>query len=195
NFSNKHTVVDGANDNLSANFTATSVLKTMQEQGIEFENTEVCALMAGSEEAGLRGAYAFSKAHAEEIKNSGIETVFVVLETLKESDKLGVYDKDMCATVATNLEVCDLVQRAAVEVGAIKEGSKYQFVGIGATDAAAFSQYGLKATCLAGLDHKLRDYYHTRKDTVGNTSPECIELAYKTCMRTLEIFDKEGLKK
>ena len=54
-FSNTKKVVDGANDNLTACYMAMAALKTLKDEGIEFENTEVCVLLTGSEEAGLRG--------------------------------------------------------------------------------------------------------------------------------------------
>jgi hypothetical protein len=193
-FSNKSTVVDGANDNLTACLTSISVLKTMKDEDISFENTEVCALMAGSEEAGLRGAMAYSKAHKAELeaeKEAGIETIFIVLETLREVSHLCIYDKDMNGIVKTDLQVCKLLQNAAKE--AIGRDIKYSTVTLGSTDAAAFSNAGLKSACFAGLDHNLQRYYHTRMDTYTNLSTECLDLAYKVCMKTLELYDRDGL--
>lgn len=190
-FSNKNKVVDGANDNLTASLTSIAVLKTMKDEGIEFENTEVGALMAGSEEAGLRGAMAFAKAHKGEFDD--VETIFVVLETLREVDHLSVYSRDMNGVVKVDPEVCDLIQRAGKE--AIGRDIPLATVTLGSTDAAAFANAGLKAACFAALDHKLQPYYHTRKDSYDNLSKECLSLCYKTCMKTLEIFDKQGLSR
>ena len=53
---NKHRVVDGANDNLSGCYMGIAILKALQDEGIEFENTEIGVILSGSEEAGLRGA-------------------------------------------------------------------------------------------------------------------------------------------
>jgi hypothetical protein len=194
NFSNKSTVVDGANDNLTACLTSIAVLKTMKDEGIEFEDTEVCALMAGSEEAGLRGAMAFSKAHKDELINdekNGIETIFIVLETLRETHCLSIYNKDMNGVVPTDPKVCRLIKNAAKE--AIDRDIPYATVSLGSTDAAAFSRAGLKSACFAGLDHKLQRYYHTRMDTHTNLSKECLDQAYKVCMKTLEIYAEKGL--
>ncbi|MDR2267567.1 MAG: M20/M25/M40 family metallo-hydrolase [Christensenellaceae bacterium] len=194
NFSNKSTIVDGANDNLTACLTSISVLKTMQDENIVFENTEVCALMAGSEEAGLRGAMAFSKAHKAELDKdaaNGIETIFIVLETLREKDCLSIYNKDMNGVVPADPQVCKLLKIAAKE--AINKDLHYSTVSLGSTDAAAFSNAGLKSACFAALNHKLQRYYHTRMDTYTNLSKETLDLAYKVCMKTLEIYDKDGL--
>ena len=51
-------VVDGANDNLSADFIAMGVIKEMAENDVRFENTEVCARLSGAEEAATGGAVA-----------------------------------------------------------------------------------------------------------------------------------------
>lgn len=188
-FSNKNKVVDGANDNLSACLTAISVLKTMKEEGISFENTEVGAIMAGSEEAGLRGAMAFAEQHKGEFDD--VETVFIVLETLREVDHLSIYEKDMNGVVKVDPKVCRLIQKAGEE--AIDRKIPLCTVTLGATDAAAFANAGLKTACFAALDHKLQPYYHTRKDSYDNLSKPCLTLCYKTCMKTLELFDKNGL--
>lgn len=190
-FSNRRKVVDGANDNLTACFEAVAVLKTMEEQNIRFEHTEVAALMAGSEEAGLRGAMAFAKAHKEEIE--AVETIFIVLETLREVDHISIYSKDMNGLVKVDPDVCRLVQRAAKE--AINRDIPLATVTLGSTDSAAFANAGMKSTCLAAMNHHLQPYYHTRKDTYTNLSEECLGLIYKVCMKTLEIYDKEGLPK
>lgn len=55
---NKHRIVDGANDNLSGCYMGIAILKALQDQGIEFENTEIGVILSGSEEAGLRGSKA-----------------------------------------------------------------------------------------------------------------------------------------
>ena len=62
-FENKKRPVMGANDNLTGCFISMAVVKYMQHHDIRFENTEVWVVLTGSEEAGLRGAKAFCKAH------------------------------------------------------------------------------------------------------------------------------------
>ncbi|MFA5450004.1 MAG: M20/M25/M40 family metallo-hydrolase [Clostridia bacterium] len=188
-FSNRKKVVDGANDNLTACLTALAVLKTMKDEDISFENTEVCALMSGSEEAGLRGAMAFAEAHKGEFDD--VETIFVVLETLREPEHLSIYQKDMNGTVKVDADVCRLIQKAGKE--AIDREIPLATVTLGSTDAAAFTKAGLKSACFAALDHKLQPYYHTRKDSYDNLNKDCLALCYKTCMKTLELFDRDGL--
>ena len=62
----------------------------------------------------------------------------------------------------------------------------------GSTDSAAFIKGGFRSVCITGLNHKLEDYYHTRKDSFDNLNTEGIENCYKAAVRLLELAD-EGL--
>ena len=60
---NPKCVVDGANDNLSGCYIGMAILHEMERRGITLEHTELGMILTGSEEAGLRGAKAWAKAH------------------------------------------------------------------------------------------------------------------------------------
>ena len=60
--------VPGASDNLSGCYVGMATIKALAEAGVRFENTEVMLVCSGAEEAGLRGAKAFAKAHEKELK-------------------------------------------------------------------------------------------------------------------------------
>ena len=96
-FENKKRPVMGANDNLTGCFISMAVVKYMQHHDIRFENTEVWVVLTGSEEAGLRGAKAFCKAHKDELGD--VETVFVGLDTIRDYDFMAIYSRDLTGTV------------------------------------------------------------------------------------------------
>jgi Zn-dependent M28 family amino/carboxypeptidase len=185
-FSNVKEVVDGANDNLSANMVAMAVVKAMQEDGLALENTEIGVLFTGSEEAGLRGAKAFAKKHKEEM--SDVPTAIINLETLRDMKYLGILNKDLNMTVKNDPDVERLVLKAAKN--ALGIDLPLGKVELGSTDAAAFSQAGMKATTLAAMSHELEDYYHTRRDTWDNMNPEVMANALDICIEAAELFDK-----
>ncbi|MDD4316710.1 MAG: M20/M25/M40 family metallo-hydrolase, partial [Clostridia bacterium] len=145
-FSDTKTIVDGANDNLTACLMSMAVVKTLKEEGIELENTEVCALLSGSEEAGLRGAKAYAKAHKDDFKDC--ETIFIPMETLREIEHLTIYSKDLNGLVKCDKDVAALLKKAGRAVG---HEIHYGTVSVGSTDAAAFTQAGFKACCLAAM--------------------------------------------
>ncbi|MGN1421175.1 MAG: M28 family peptidase, partial [Eubacterium sp.] len=49
------TISPGANDNLTGTYAAVTALRMLDMAGVDFENTEVCAMITDGEEAGLRG--------------------------------------------------------------------------------------------------------------------------------------------
>ena len=186
-FINKKQVVDGANDNLSGCLVAMGVLREMARQGVRLQNTEVCCLITGGEESGLRGAMAFVKAHKEELK--AVDTVFIALETLRETGQLMVYPLGMNGTQKNSRRATALLQKAGRRLGfPLREAGLYP----GATDAEAFSREGLTACGLCGVDHAPQPYYHTRYDTFDNISPECLRRSLDLCLETAALFDGQA---
>lgn len=190
-FSDNKTVVPGANDNLSACYMSITMLKLMHDNGIRFENTEVVALITGSEEAGLRGAKAFCKLNPEYGLEPNIETVFVTYETLRELEHLVIYNRDLNGTVKVDMPACELIKRAAAKNGMdLKYGSVYA----GATDSAAFAQAGRRSACIAAMCPEVKDYYHTRRDNYDNLSPECLAKVLDITIDFVTEFDEKGLQ-
>ncbi len=188
-FINWGVVTDGANDNLSGCFTAMAVIKELSERHTRFAHTEIGCLITGAEEAGLRGAQAFARAHRSEL--AGIETVFIALDTLKDPAQLMVYPRGINGLQANSPEAVGLLQRAAAACGyPLPKAPPYP----GATDAEAFSRLGLAACSLCGVDHHPQPDYHTRYDTSGAINPECLRQTLNICLEAARIFDQEGLK-
>ncbi len=189
-FCNYKRPVTGANDDLSGCMVSAAVLKFMDANNIRFENTEVVALMAGGEEAGLRGSKAWAKAHADEMKADGIETVFVSLDTIREIDFMAIYDKDMTGMVKNDRRVAELVQKAAKTVG---HDVPIKTIELGSTDAAAMSQAGIPAAAFTAMDPSPARYYHTRLDTEDNLDPKMLETGLKIALETAFLFDEQGI--
>lgn len=189
-FCNYKRPVMGANDDLSGCMVSAAVLKFMEANNLRFENTEVCAIMAGGEEAGLRGSKAWAKAHAKEIKDEGVETVFVSFDTVRECDYMAIYDKDMTGTVKNDARVAKLVQQAAKNVG---YDVPIKAIELGSTDAAAISQAGLSASAFTAMDPSPARYYHTRLDTEDNLDPKTLEIGLKIALETVFLFDEQGI--
>ncbi len=188
-FVNWKVVCDGANDNLSACYASMSIMKELAENDIRFEHTEVCCLITGSEEAGLRGAKAFCKKHAEELKRA--DTIFVPFEVLRECEHLTVYNRDLNGTVKSDQALVDLLLSAGKKIGVTMKCSA---IPLGSTDAAAFSQAGLRAAGICGSKDTPQTYYHTRHDTCDNINPECIKMAIQIGLETACMFDSGELK-
>ena len=181
--------VPGANDNLSGCLTSMAVLKLMAESNLRFENTDVQVLLTGSEEAGLRGAKAYAETHEKELKE--IETVVVACDTMRDLEYMAVYDRDLSGTLKHDKQVKELVKKAAANCGL---DVPYASIYLGACDAAAFTQKGIKATGFAAMDPTPPKYYHTRLDTPELLVPEALKIGTEVLLETACLYDSEGLQ-
>lgn len=184
---NKNRIVDGANDNLSGCYMGIALLKAMKDAGIELENTEVGVILSGSEEAGLRGAKAWCEAHKGEFDD--VPTFIYSYDTIHDPKFLMTNYRDLNGTVKADKDVSDLFMEAAQELNIPCKKGWVPPLG-GATDSAAFAQAGFRATGVTGLNHKLEDYYHTRRDTYDNMNKDGLAGCYAVTVKVLEMFDK-----
>ncbi|MGN0521224.1 MAG: M20/M25/M40 family metallo-hydrolase [Eubacterium sp.] len=185
------TISPGANDNLTGTYAAVTALRMLDMAGVEFENTEVCAMITDGEEAGLRGCKQWAKDHYDEYVNSGVETAILCVDTLTDLEYLNVYNRDMTGTVKHDPKFSQLVMDSAIEAG--HDDLKFANVFFGSSDAAAFSQAGITATCLAAMDPAPADYYHNRRDSYDRLVPEAIKTGYEVIISTILNFDEKGL--
>lgn len=183
--------VPGASDNLSGALAALELARHFAQDGTRLAHTELVALVTGAEEAGLRGAKAFVRAHAAELGGTGVETLFLGLETLAEPDALAVAHRELNGLVRCDERAVALVCRAARAVRAAP--LPRQAVYCGATDAAALAQAGVAAVTLEGMSPGPANYYHTRRDTVDRMSRACIRDALLIASRAVRLFDTDGL--
>lgn len=188
---NDRLVVDGANDNLTGCYMGIALLKAMQEQGIELENTELGVLLTGSEEAGLKGAKAWSKAHAEDQKD--VPVYIYCFDTIHDPRFLMVNERDLNWTMSADRELGELFLKSAKEAGVPCIRGAVPPMG-GSTDSAAFLKGGFRAITITGLDHKLENYYHTRRDTWDNLNEEGIDNCYRAVVKLVENIDSGCLE-
>ncbi len=185
-FVNWKVTVPGANDNLTGVFASMAVLRFLAANNIRFAHTEVAAVSMGCEEAGLRGAKAFAKKHGDD----PVETVYIVIDTLRDYDYMGVYNKDMTGLVQLDAQAAALLKAGAKNA---EHDLPFAKVFFGASDAAALAQGGLKAATLAAMDPTPARYYHTRGDTADNLDLKTLEAGIDVLLETAFLYDAEGL--
>ena len=178
---NKNRIVDGANDNLSGCYMGIAVLKALHDQGITLENTEVGVILSGSEEA-----KAWCEAHKGEFDD--VPTIILSYDTIHDPKYLMTNYRDLNGTVKADKAVSDLFMESAADLNIPCKKGWVPPLG-GATDSAAFAQAGFRATGVTGLNHKLEDYYHTRRDTYDNMNLKGLADCFAISVKALEKFD------
>ena len=184
---NPKRVVDGANDNLSGCYMGITLLREMQRLGITLEHTEVGVILTGSEEAGLRGAKVWAKAHKDDYRD--VPTYILCFDTIHDPRFLMVNRRDLNSTVKADEELCQMFLNAAAKIGVPCRTGRVPLFG-GSTDSTAFTQGGFRSAGITGLNHVLEDYYHTRNDTCDNLDPKGLENCYKAAVALLDEMDR-----
>jgi len=182
---NRKRIVDGANDNLTGCYMGMAIMKALQDEGIELEDTEVGVIITGSEEAGLRGAKAWAEAHKNDFND--VPTFIYSYDTIHDPKFLMANYRNLNGTVKTDKDLGDLFMEAAEDLNVHCLKGMVPPMG-GATDDAAFAQAGMRATGITGLNHKLEDYYHTRRDTYDNMNEQGIGDCFAVSVKVLEKF-------
>ena len=185
---NPKRIVDGANDNLSGCYIGIAILHEMEKRGIDLEHTEVGVILTGSEEAGLRGAKAWAKAHKNDYKDA--PTYIISYDTIHDPKHFAVNTRDLNNTVKADAGLCDAFIRAAGAADVPCKRTKVPLFG-GSTDSAAFTQGNFRSVGITGLSHVLEDYYHTRRDSCDNMDEKGLENCIRATVMFIDMMDEQ----
>lgn len=176
-------VSPGAADNLSGALLTVALAEHYARPENRLADTEIVALVTGSEEAGLCGAMAFAARH--KAAGGDVETVALALDTFNDKDWLRIYHRDMNGIVPNDPALCRFLQETGRTLGL---DLPLAVVTVGSSDAAAFSRAGIPAALLAAMDPRPAHYYHNRRDTWENLDPACLELGCRVVAAAVERF-------
>ena len=110
-------------------------------------------------------------------------------DTIHDPKYLMVNYRNLNGTMKTDKDVNDLFMEAAQELDIHCIHGWVPPMG-GATDDAAFHAAGFRAGGVTGLNHKLENYYHTRRDTYDNMNKQGIADCFAVSVKVLDMFDK-----
>ncbi len=162
--------VPGAVDNLSASALAVTMCRFLAKNPSFIpDETEICFISFGSEEAGLRGSRRYVARHLEELKRLDARLLNIEMVAYPE---IQILTGDVNGSVQNAPEMVKSVARAAERVGVPYKISSAS-IGVG-TDAAPFSQAGLQATTLMPFQvpQQTVAFYHQRWDTPDKVTIE-----------------------
>jgi hypothetical protein len=155
--------VPGAADNLSGSALAIAMCRFLVKNPMYIpEETEIRFISFGSEEVGLRGSRRYVERHLDELKR--LEARLLNFETVVYPE-ITILTSDMNGTVKNDPE---MVKSTVAAAGRARVPYKVSSATLGvATDAAPFTQAGLKATTLLPfkIPQQLVAFYHQKWDT------------------------------
>ena len=121
-----------------------------------------------------------------------VPTFIYSYDTIHDPKYLLTNYRDLNATVKADKDVSDLFMEAAAELNIKCSKGMVPPLG-GATDNAAFAQGGFRSTGITGLNHKLENYYHTRRDSYDNMDLKGLADCYAVSVKVLDMFN-DGAK-
>ncbi len=178
-------VVHGASDNLTGVAMAVEMAKVFSENRLK--NTRLRLISFGSEEAGLRGAWAYAKAHKAQLLQ---EKAFLFnIDTIKDVEHLTIGTSEINTLVFYKKQYIDMVEAA---FNAAQVPVKKLPLSVGASDGSAFHIEGIPAICVIGMDsEKLDPAYHTRLDVIEGINPEALEAMKKVLIQFAHTWDNK----
>jgi hypothetical protein len=179
-------VVHGASDNLTGVALAVEMAKVFSKE--KLKHTRLRVISFGAEEACLRGSWAYSRDHKEQLLR---EKAFLFnLDTIKDLEHLTIGTSETNTLVWYKKEHIKLVEDAFI---AANVPVKKLPLMVGASDASAFHINGIPAICIIGMDSgSLDPTYHTRLDVIENIHPEALEAMKRVTIQFIRTWDKSN---
>ncbi len=151
-------------------------------------STRIRIVSFDAEEAGLRGAAAYFRAHAAELKR--LPCFHLNFDSLYRLRDLQVLTSDVNGAVRLSRSLADRLVARARECG-IELRTFGMVFGAGATDAAESARAGIPSTTIIGIPTAVVRtglVYHTPRDTVEHVEPAAVEASLSIALRFLESF-------
>jgi hypothetical protein len=186
----------GAGDNLVASAVALEVLKEFYDRrkaDNSLVGTRLVFVSFDSEEAGLRGARAWSRSHADLI--TGLPTWHYNMDCIYTAKESRFLTSDINGSVKLSSTLANVCAEAAAESGVSAKVEPIAFL-TGGTDAAETARKGVKSTTLIAMqwsNQERSSVYHTPQDTVSAVEPRAVELAIQVGIRLAERLDSGEL--
>jgi len=166
-------VVDGVNDNLTGVAMAVEMAKVFSAN--RPKHTRIRCISFGSEEAGLRGAWAYAKKNKQQLLNE--KALLINIDSIKDLEHLAIATRETNTLVGYDKT---LVSELKASFDATGVAVKTLPFDMGASDASAFRIQGLPALCIIGLRTDTLDpTYHTRLDNLDNLDGTAMEALKK----------------
>jgi aminopeptidase YwaD len=177
----------GAGDNLISSMMVIGLGREIAaRRDALLRSTRIRIVSFDAEEAGLRGASAYFRAHAAELKR--LSCVHVNFDSLYRLGDLQVLTSDINGSVSLSRPVVDQLVACAKECG-FEMRTFGMIFGAGGTDAAESARAGIPSTSIIAIQTEIVRkglVYHTPRDTLEHIEPAAVEACMRIVLRFLE---------
>jgi hypothetical protein len=182
---NKAGASPGAGDNLSGVAVALWLIKYYQTYPKKRpQNCRIILAAFGAEELGLKGSHAFVQKHKDDLLQGNVWLLNIDGPGL--SKNFYIAEQEIALGVKHDDDFCRLAHQSFEELG-IK--SWLYKIPIGGTDAAPFSQIGIRATTLTNQGVDLYGQYHTALDDIDNLDLGSVKKMNEVCVKLIKKID------
>ncbi len=170
----------GVVDNLVGCYTACGALRYMSEMDLRLENTELCVLLTGAKNAGLKGAKEYCRTHKD--SDNAIDTTIISIDTIFNSEALTVVSTSSKSTalIAKASANADVNILSTVPKKIKKNGS-----------GSIFKKSHIPCATLTTLGENLPEYLGTANDNEQNINVKAIEAVMKLSLEAAYAKDCE----
>ena len=184
----------GAGDNLAASAIALEILaefRSRRDAGKGLEHTRLVFASFDAEEAGLRGARAFSARRKAEF--AGLPSYGYNMDCIYSLPDLRILSSDLNGSVRLDADSAARLAGLAAGEGLPANIQPIAFL-TGGTDAAELAKAGVRQASLIAMKwgNDLRSSaYHTPRDTIDSVDPKAVEALIRLGIRFVESLDSE----
>ncbi|MDR1905685.1 MAG: M28 family peptidase [Clostridiales bacterium] len=174
----------GAMDNLTGIGLALETFKYYKENPSALpDNVRIVFAGMGSEEAGLRGSFAYVKEHFGKEGDDMLipeKTYVVNIDSIADEGFFEVVQGDIWQTTRFDKEMCDMAFDAMTEAGL---SPKRIYNPIGGCDSTPFHKKGIKTVTLAAQNPVATKYYHTFNDVSARFDESVVADGFEVILR------------
>ena len=148
------------------------------------KNCRIIDFNCGSEEAGLRGSLAFTRAHkGEEILQNAWN---INIDSVADKDYFEVVIKDDWQFTRFDTDLERMFKEAFKEVGVESKTNYCIHNPVGGCDSTPMTRAGVKSVTFAAQNPTLTYYYHTWRDTADRFDEETVGDGFEVILGVIE---------
>jgi hypothetical protein len=173
----------GAMDNLSGIAINIMVMKYFKENPDKLpKNCRLVNICFAAEEAGLKGSFAFVKAHKDD---GALKDSFLInVDSIADADHFEVIKGDTWQGTKFDPTLISLGLESMREAGV--GNPKVIFNPVGGCDSTPFCKAGVRTITIAAQNPRCTDYYHTNNDKSDRISESTLETGIKTVYNLIQ---------